>query len=88
MTSKKSTKRQSRKQATWLVDYDEPKSACTRRFYRKLKQNKYKPTSRSTSSVLLFDNQEKAQAVFSMAAQCGKANLYRVRKKALTHSKK
>ena len=79
MSEKKKTKKKKEKWQ-YLIDYDLPKdSQCRSQFYRKLKNPKFKGT-KSTKSVILSDNLEKAAAIHKKASNCGKSNLYKVKK--------
>ncbi len=50
-----------------------------KQFYQKLKDPKFKG-ARSTRSVIVLDNLEKAKTIYKKASNCGKSNLYRVKK--------
>ena len=63
----------------FLVDYDLPqKERCTRKFYKKMKDPKFKGC-KSTNSVVLTDDREKARAIHKKASKCGKSNLYKIK---------
>lgn len=79
MSEKKKTKKM-KEEWQFLIDYDLPKgSRCTQQFYRKLKTPKFKGT-KSTKSVILSNNLKKAAAIHKKASNCGKSNLYKVKK--------
>lgn len=77
--SEKKTKKKKKESVMYLIDYDLPKSLCTKEFYRKLKDPKFKGT-KSTKSVILSKDLKKAKAIHKNASDCGKSNLYLVKK--------
>lgn len=79
MSEKKKTKKM-KEEWQFLIDYDLMKdSPCRQQFYRKLKNPKFKVT-KSTKSVILSNNLKKAAAIHKKASNCGKSNLYKVKK--------
>jgi hypothetical protein len=63
----------------YLVDYDIPRDVAGRKqFYRKLRELKLE---RSSESVVLTDDPEKASAIQKKASSLGRAHKYRVVRK-------
>jgi hypothetical protein len=81
MSEKKKKERTGRQERSmFLVDYDLPKnSQCRRDFYEKMKDPKFK-VAKSTRSVVICDDLQKAVKIHRKAAGCGKSNIYRVKK--------
>ena len=77
---KKKKNRKKKEESTFLIDYDLPiNSQCRQKFYRKMKDPKFKAV-KSTKSVILSNDLKKAKAIHKKASNCGKSNLYRVKK--------
>jgi len=83
LSEKKKTKKKKKEPVMFLIDYDLPKSRCRNQFYRKLKDPEIKGT-KSTRSVILSNDLEKAKTIHKKAKKCGRSNLYKVKKLKLT----
>jgi len=80
LSEKKKTVKKKKDPLLFLIDYDLPKkSRCRQQFYRKIKDPKFKGT-KSTKSVILSNDLEKAKTIHKKASNCGKSNLYKVKK--------
>ena len=77
--SKKKRKKKQEEPQQFLINFDLPNDKCRRQFYQKLKDPKFK-TKKSTDSVILTNDLKKAKAIHKKASNCGKANLYKVKK--------
>ena len=76
---KKNRKKKKHSRREYLIDYDLPRqSKCRREFYKKLDPEL--KNRKSTNSVILCDDLGKAKTVHKRAKNCGKSNLYRVKK--------
>ena len=67
----------------FLIDYDLPKKnrQCRGQFYKKLKDPKLKGIKKSSKSVIMSGDLEKAKKIRKKASSCGgKANLYKAEK--------
>jgi hypothetical protein len=78
-SKKKKRKKKREKPHLFIVDYDLPSGKCRKQFYQQLKDSKLK-TKKSTASVILTNDLKKAKAIHKKASNCGKANLYKVKK--------
>jgi len=83
MSEKKKTKKKKKEPAMFIVDYDLPQKnrQCREQFYKKLKDPELKGIKKSSKSVIMSGDLEKAKNIRKKASSCGgKANLYKVKK--------
>jgi len=79
--AEKKRKSRQKKQSQFLIDYDlsSANPQCRRRFYKKLKDPKLKG-KKSTQSVFVTNDLEKAKKIHKKASKCGKSSIYGVKK--------
>lgn len=77
MPEKRKTKKKKKKK--FIVDYDLPKNSKGKnQFYRELKRLN---VAKSSESVVVTNDLEKAKKIHRKASAIGKSNLYKVKKK-------
>jgi hypothetical protein len=79
LARKKKTTKMKRERPLFLVDYDLPRSRCRTDFYKNLKNPKFEGI-KSTRSVILSNDFEKAKIIHKQASKCGTSHLYEVKK--------